>query len=87
MKERFPFGKGEKEMEMPCKGCGELGHSLEECPRLSKEEVERRLTEERLKQERMMESQIERGQGVEGNIIRGKEGEEGYKKNIEDISK
>jgi hypothetical protein len=89
---RFPFEEGEKEMEMPCEVCGELGHSLEECPRLSKktkEEVEKILADERLKKRIMMERQMERGQDVEDNRgqdvednIRGKEGGEGYKENI-----
>jgi hypothetical protein len=51
---RFPFEEGEKKMEMPCEGCGELGHSFENCPKLTeeqREEIRRRLEEKQQKME------------------------------------
>jgi len=68
MKERFPFGK-ENIMEMPCEGCGELGHSFENCPKLTeeqKEEIRRKLEEKR----QMIEKNID--EGIE-NIVKEKD--------------
>jgi hypothetical protein len=39
LKERFPFGK-ENIMKILCEGCGELGHSFENCPKLTEEQKE-----------------------------------------------
>jgi len=77
MKEKFPFEK-KNIMEMPCEGCGELGHSLENCPNLTreqKEEIGRRLEEKK----RTMEQNIE--EGIE-NILKEKEEEKIDKKDI-----
>ena len=63
---------------MPCEGCGELGHSLENCPNLTreqKEEIGRRLEEKK----RTMEQNIE--EGIE-NILKEKEEEKIDKKDI-----
>jgi len=56
-------------MEMPCEGCGELGHSFENCPKLTeeqKEEIRRRLEEKKRKMEQNIEEGIE-------NILKEKE--------------
>ena len=68
MKERFPFEK-KNIMEMPCEGCGELGHSFENCPKLTeeqKEEIRRKLEEKR----QMIEKNID--EGIE-NIVKEKD--------------
>jgi DNA-binding transcriptional MerR regulator len=61
MKERFPFEK-KNIMEMPCEGCGELGHSFENCPKLTeeqREEIRRKLREKRQMIEKNIEKDIE----------------------------
>jgi len=56
MTEKFPPGR-ESEKKMLCEGCGELGHSLENCPKLTeieKARIRRELEEKR----RWMEKNI-----------------------------
>jgi hypothetical protein len=58
MKEEFSLEK-EKKIRIPCKHCGKLGHSIENCPSLNEEKREE-IRERRNWMKRNIEEDIEK---------------------------